>query len=167
MTIEREYEYEAKWSTIVLGTLFFGACAGVLGATARDNDRGLVINGIVELSRNGATFFYLGLALTSVLFVALFGLMAVVRLTLRQRIAFSETCLIVPRSRWSSNEVVVPFHEIRTISKSEVAGQHFLKIVHASGKFTLNASLCPSWYDFDEICRLIAQRATPHGPRPG
>jgi hypothetical protein len=155
--VEREYAYRPKWTTIVLASLFFGAGALFFAAMAKDNDRGLIINGIIELSPGGARIFYWALAALSVGLVAAASTMAMVRLTLRQRIAVGTTCITVPRSRWSSEEIAVPFAEIIRLSTSDVSGQRFLKVVYRGGKFKLVASMLPSEGDFDEILAAINQ----------
>lgn len=155
--MECHYDYRPKWTIIVWCALFFGANAFVLGAKANRNDRGLIINGIFELSRDGATVFYWVLAVLSIGFVVIAGFLAIVRLTLHQRIALGETCITIPRSRWSSEEVTVPFSEIVEVSESKVSGQRFLKLVYSRGKFTLTASMLPSKEDFDEICAAVSR----------
>jgi hypothetical protein len=155
--MKRQYEYRPKWTVIFLCALFFGACALVLGAKANGNDRGLIIMGMIELSPGGATVFYWVLAALSFGFVVVAGFLAIVRLTLHQRIALTETCITIPRSRWSSQEVAVPFGEIVEVSRSEISGQRFLTIVYNGGKFTLTASMLPKKADFDEIYAAVSQ----------
>ncbi len=155
--MDRQYDYRPKWTIIVFCALFFGACALVLGSKADGNDRGLIINGIIELSTENATIFYWVLATLSIGFVVAAGFLAVVRLTVHQRIGLVETSITIPRSRWSSDEVVVPFGEIVELSASEVSGQRFLKITYKGGKFTLTASMLPKKEDFDEICAVVGQ----------
>ena len=155
--MERHYHYRPKWTIIVLCVLFFGAGALVLGTKANSNDRGLIISGVIELSANGATIFYWVLAALSFGFVVIAGFLAVVRLTLHQRIVVGENCIAFPRSRWSSEEVTVPYNEIADVSASEVSGQRFLKIVYSGGKFTITASMLPRKEDFDEIYEAISR----------
>jgi hypothetical protein len=155
--MDRQYDYRPKWTIIVLCALFFGACALVLGAKANGNDRGLIINGIIELSAGGATVFYWVLAALSIGFVVVAGYLAIIRLTVHQRIALSETSITIPRSRWSSEEIAVPFGEIVELSESEVSGQRFLKIAYNGGTFTLTASMLPKKEEFDEICAAVGQ----------
>src|SRR5258708_29914814 len=106
--MERQFDYRPKWTVIILCALFFGACALVLGAKANANDRGLIINGIIELSAGGATVFYWVLAALSIGFVVIAGFFAIVLLTIHQRITLTNTSITIPRSRWSSEEVSFP-----------------------------------------------------------
>jgi hypothetical protein len=153
-----QYDYRPRWTTIIGCLVFFGACAVVLGAKANGNHRGLIINGFVELSPGGASIFYWVLTAGSVGFVLLAAFLAIVRLLLRQRITLNEKCLIVPRSRWSSEELAVPFGNIQELTESKVHSQRFLKIVFSGGRFTLVAANLPALEDFDEIRELLAHR---------
>ncbi len=155
---EREYEYKARWSTIVVAAILFGAAAIVLAAKAESNDRGLVINGIVELSTDGATLFYTVLSAVSIVFVILAGILACLRIAAPQRVALTRESVVVPRSSWSRRETSVGFRDITGLSVSEVYGQRFLKVLHAHGKVTLAASMLPRREDFDDICGEIAAR---------
>ncbi len=163
--MDRQYDYRPKWTMIVLCALFFGACALILGAKADGNDRGLIINGIIELSARSATVFYWVLAALSIGFVVAAGFLAFIRLTVHQRITLGETSITIPRSRWSGEETVVTFGDIIDLSSSEVSGQRFLTIVDNGGKFTLTASMLPKKDDFDEICAAVShgvKLAQPH-----
>jgi len=156
--IERAYPYRPGWTAIVLCTLFFGALAAFMAHVARSNDRGLVINGVVTLSPGGATAFYWTVAGVGACFVLLAGLLAVVRLTSRQRVALAPAALLVPRGRWSNEETAIRFAEVLELSRTEVQGQHFLKIVHPGGTFTLVASMLPSREDFESVCAAVEER---------
>jgi hypothetical protein len=151
------YDYRPRWTVIVLCALSFGAAALFFAAEASGNDRGLIINGLIELPPAGATVFYWVLAALSVGFVAAAATMAAVRLTLHQRIAFTDSGIAIPRSRWSAEETAVPFSEIVALSTSEVHNQRFLKIIYRGGKFTLTASMLPGNEDFDEIVSAVSQ----------
>ena len=155
--MNRQYDYQPKWTIILLCAFFFGGCALILGAKANGNDHGLIINGIIELSADSATVFYWVLAALSIGFVVTAGFLAIVRLTVRQRIALSVTSITIPRSRWSSEEIAVPFGEIVELSASQVTGQRFLTIVYNAGKFTLNASMLARKEDFEDIYAAVNQ----------
>lgn len=155
--MERQYDYRPKWTLIILCGMFFGACALVFVTKANGNDRGLKINGIVELSAAGATVVYWVLAAGSMSFVILAVFLAIVRITVHQQIVLTETSITIPRSRWSSEVITVPFGAIVEMSASRVSGQRLLKIAYNGGKFTLNASLLPRKGDFDDICLALVQ----------
>lgn len=169
--IERQYEYKPKLSTIVLGALFFGLCAAVLGAKANANNRGVTINGLIELDADGATTFYWVLAALSAGFVAASGALLVMRIGNPQRVALTRDSLLVPRSRWSKEEQGIDYRDIDGFSTSEVNGQRFLTIHHSTGKVNLAASMLPAKEDLDEIrkelmARIEMARKAPAKRRP-
>lgn len=137
--IDREYDYRPKWGAIILCALFPGICALVLGANANGN------------------VFYWVMAALSIGFVVAAGFLAIMRLMVRQRIALSQSSITVPRSRWSNEELVIPFCEIVELIPSEFSRVRFLNILYNGGIFTLNASLLPRKDDFDEICAAVSQ----------
>jgi hypothetical protein len=156
--IEREFAYHPKWTTILACAGFFGLAAVVLGIKAANNDRGLIINGIVELGPEGATVFYWVLTAASMGFVAAAVLIAYHRLTYRQRLAFGRSALIVPAWRWSRQEKEIAYQDIRELSTATISGQRFLNITHRGGKFTITASLLPSKAAFEEVRELLAAK---------
>jgi hypothetical protein len=156
--IEREFEYKPRWTTILACGAFFSLCAVVLGIKAANNGGGLLINGIIELGPAGATIFYWVLTAGSVGFVAAAVLIAYHRLMYRQRLAFSQSALIGPASRWSQQEREIAYRDICELSTVTVSGQRFLYITHLGGKYTISASLLPSKAAFEEICELLAEK---------
>lgn len=156
--VEREYEYKPRWTLIVFCAVFFGLWAVILGAKAHGNDRGVIINRVLQLSPSGATTFYWVLCACSVGFVAIAAFLACHRLTFRQRIAFGPTALLVPASRWSSEEKQVGYRDIEALSIAQVSGQRFLYVTHSGGKYAITASMLPSKAAFEEVCELLAAK---------
>lgn len=153
--IERAYDYKPKWTLIVCCALFFGLCAVVLGVKAAGNDRGLIINGIIELGPDGATIFYWVLCVCGVGFVAISAFLAYHRVTFHQRLAFGSTAVILPRSRWSPEEKVIVYRDISALSTARIHGARFLYVTHPGGTSTIMASMLPSKAAFDEVCELL------------
>lgn len=156
--IEREYDYKPKWTLIVLCALFFGLAAVVLGVKAASNDRGVIINGIIELDPDGATIFYWVLCVCGVGFVAISAFLAYHRLTFHQRLAFGPAAVILPRSRWSAEDKVIAYRDISALSTARIYGQRFLYVTHAGGPSTIMASMLPSKAAFDEVCELLEDK---------
>src|SRR5258708_37404551 len=159
MQVEREYPYQPKWVVIILSGLFFAACGVVIGIEASGNERGLVINGVIELGPDAATKFYWVLCACSVAFVVLSVFLAFHRIAFRQRLAFGPTSLIVPASRWSHAETEIPYHDMQRLSAARVSGQRFLYIQHPGGKYTITSSMLPSKNAFDEVRRLRSAKS--------
>jgi hypothetical protein len=156
--IECEYAYKPRWTLIVFCGVFFGLVAVILGAKAHGNNRGILLNRVIELSPSGATTFYWVLCSCSVGFVTIAAFLAYHRLTFRQRIAFGATALLVPASRWSSAEQQIGYRNIQTLSKAQVSGHRFLHVTHSGGTYVIAASMLPSKAAFEEVCELLAAK---------
>ena len=157
--IEREYPYRSKWTLILGCVVFFALGAVVLAFKASHNQRGLLLEGAIELGPEGATRFYWGLAAAGVAFVLLGIFLAYQRLRYRQRIALSATALIVPQSNFSHEELEIRYEDISKLVQQSINGQHFLKIERKSGKkYSVLASKLPSKGDFSDLVYLLRQK---------
>jgi hypothetical protein len=155
---DREYPYKPSWMTIVCLGVFFGLCSVGFGYLASNNQRGLIINGLIEFSPENATLLYWLLWFVCVSFVVLAGVVAIMRVVLPQRVVVTQTALILPKSRWSSEEISIQYQAIISLATSEVSGQRFLHVAHSSGKHYVNSSFLPSKAAFEEICEMLAKR---------
>ena len=155
---EREYEYKPKWWVIVLGIAMFGPAAILFGTKAAYNDRGLIINRVIELWPLGATIFYSVLAAASLGFVAICMFLLYLRLAYQHRIVIGPTGLVVPATRWSAHERVIAYRDIQGLSITTVSGERFLYIEHPDGRHTIVASMLPSKDDFEDICAFLAAK---------
>ncbi|WP_439624638.1 hypothetical protein [Gemmata sp.] len=154
----REYEYRPRWTMIVFCAAFFALCAAVLGSKAANNDRGLIINRIIELGPDGATTFYWVLTALSGGFVAMAAFLAYHRVTFQQRLVFGPAAVTVPASRWSREEKEIAYRDIVALSEATIGGQRFLHVAHPGGKYSITASMLPSKAAFAEVCELLAVR---------
>lgn len=152
------YPYRMKWSTIIWTLLFFGSCSGALFVMAAENDQGLIINGLVELSPQHASVVILVLSGLGIMFVLLGIVTLVMRLMVHQKIELTDTAIALPRSRWKDNMIRVPYGDIESLSVSQVFGQRFLSIDYGSGTFVISGSMLPKKEDLDVIHRLVSGR---------
>ncbi len=156
--MEREYDYHPKWRVILLGILFFGLCAVVLGMKANGNTSGISISGAIELSPDSATTLYWVLMGLSIAFACVGVALAIGRLALNQQIAYNQDALVFPKARWSRDVVTVPFVDVVEVSVAKASRYRYMKIVYRGGKFTIADSLLPRSRDFDELHKAITDR---------
>src|SRR4051794_13436161 len=114
--IEREYEYSLKAGRMLTRSILAGAAAVWMTYLALTNDRGLILF-IIPLEKDGATIAYAVVAFLAGLFCIIDGFNVARRASLRQRIAFAEDGLIVPRSVWSTEEQRIPYESIRDLKE--------------------------------------------------
>ena len=93
------YDYKPKAWVMALAGLFFAGCGVVLGKIALENDRGLILNGIIRLDAGDATMFYWVLTAACAAFVA-FALGGVVRgMGAPGEVVLDRTAISAPRAR--------------------------------------------------------------------
>jgi hypothetical protein len=140
---------------MILGGLFFGACLAFYVHRGSSNQRGLIIDHVIELGIDGATTFYWVLAAASAGFV-LIALWALAVRALRDTyLVLDERELSIP-SRWSKRVRVIPYSEIRGIELVQINGQHLLYLATESGRVTVAGIMLES----DERLRELGQELT-------
>lgn len=154
--IEREYKYKAAWKGILSGSIFFGLCAIVSGIAAQSNKGFRFI--FINLSAYQATIFFWIICGLSLGFVLMAVVTAIRSLKQEQRIAVTPSSIIVPKSRWSQEEQIIEYKDIKTLSSEDVFGQHLLNIFHIGGKYTVAGSMLPSRAAFDELHNLLLEK---------
>src|SRR5947209_6942241 len=109
--IDREYEYRLKAGRVLTRAMLYGAGALGLAYMAINNDRGLVLY-IIPLSKEAATIFYGVFAGLAALFCVIDVVNVSRRESLRQRIAFTRDGLMVPKSPWSNEEMLIRYDSL-------------------------------------------------------
>lgn len=152
------HPYKPKPWLMVLAILFFGACGWFIGQKAMLNDRGLIINGLFHLEREGATNFYWVLAALSTAFVVIGVPALFIGLFSSRRLVLTETEIIAPKNGFSRTLVTVSLAGVRQLAVRQVQKQRFLEITHERGKLTIIESMLPGGQAFDELCAAVAAR---------
>ena len=125
---------------------------------ALGNDRGLILNGLVEFSTEGATTFYWSLTVASGLFVAFGSLALLAGLTTKKEVVLTETEIIAPKNGVSRKLVSVAFSEIGDVNVLSVQGQRFLNVLHQGGKLVIPRNMLADDHAFEELTSLIVAR---------
>jgi hypothetical protein len=152
----REYEYKPRWSVILLGVLFFGVLAVVFAALAHWK-RGIVRFGFTIIPPEAAEVFWWCFAAVSFGFIFYCVLLAILRLIRPQRIVFTPAAITLPKSRWSSAEIAVPYLAITDLSFSQANGQRLLRVTHAGGKITISSWFLPTDEQFEQVRHLLEE----------
>jgi hypothetical protein len=140
---------------------FFAACGAFYIHLVITNDRGLIINRIVELDAHGATVFYAVLGAVS-LFIVMTAAAATIYGHLKKPLlVLAEDHLIVPHGFIRKRPKVIHFADIRRITYQSVNGQRFLTIWSSGGKVSIARSLLESEAVFEAVSTFIHDR-TPH-----
>ena len=154
--IEREYEYRLKSERTQLKAALFGAAALGFAYMASSNDRGLILF-IIPLSRNAATIAYWAFAGLAAIMCVSDVVNVVRRGSLRQRIAFSPEGLLVPRSVWSTDEMLIPYDTVLKLHEFNEP-KSVVVVQHRQGEFTLELDMLPDERAYAEIFHNLASR---------
>jgi len=145
----------------LIAILFFTGCTLVLGNVALSNDRGLILNRIIELSKENATIFYWCVTAGSGLLVAT-GLLGLISgLTSKKEIVLSENGISAPRSGISKKIISVKYSDITELTMQAVQKQRFLNIIHPGGKLTIPQSMLPNKQAFEDLVKIVSKRTNP------
>ena len=128
---------------------------------ARTNDRGLIIDHIIELDANQATMFYWGLTAIFAIGLVLGILGLISALTERQYVELTEREITIPRLLWRG-KTSVPYATIKKVY-TQVYTQTatptvYLLMEHDEGKVYLNGSYLPSKADFEAVALFVSTK---------
>ncbi|MBI3561819.1 MAG: hypothetical protein HY080_08895 [Gammaproteobacteria bacterium] len=155
---EVKFPYKPNVVIMILSTVTMASIALGLGYIAKTNDRGLILNRVIEFSVEGATIFYGCLAVACGV-LAIFGVIAtIIGLTTKKEILLTRSSISAPKSAISKKILTIPFKDVTKINIQTVQKQKFLHIIHARGKLTIPQNMLPSKKLFEELTTLIASR---------
>ena len=155
-----------------VGKLLLGAALAVLGAIfmghlAQTNDCGLIINGIVELSSSGATWFYWAVGGVMLAFVVA-ALLLVPRSMVRRPIVIESDSITLPSRGYSRRTYRIGRDDIRAVTVTQYQKMRYIKIHHLGGVRPINSTWLPHEGDADTILRWLeaGQRPAARPPSP-
>jgi hypothetical protein len=153
-----EYPYKANAWMMLACIAFFGGIAVMMGHEASTNDRGLILNGILELSVEGASRFYWGVAVVSMLFVpvAVFGLVS--RFVNPMSVLLTSTELSAPKNGFTRKRTAIPLQDIVEIGVQTVQKQRFMNIYHRTGKLSVAQSMLPNAEAFETLYAALVAK---------
>ncbi|MDP1579650.1 MAG: hypothetical protein Q8M02_05195 [Candidatus Didemnitutus sp.] len=155
--MNESFPYRAKTTPMLLAGLFFGVCAAWFLHLWSTNDRGLVLNGIIELGAVGAGRFYAGLAVTSTLFV-IAAIAALLHGAAKKTVlVLAPDHLLIPRGFWRPTVQRVAFTDITGAALQEVAGQKTLLLTTNNGRAAITRSMLSPESAFDRIIEVVEQ----------
>jgi hypothetical protein len=152
--IQREYEYRLKVERVMFRAALVGVGALWFGWMALTNDRGLVVF-VVPLSAKNATVFYAVFAALAGFYSAYDFTSVSRRGSLRQRIAFTEDALIVPRSLWRAEEDAILYRDV--LDFIPFSQPDTLTVIrHRGGEFSLRLDMLPDERAYTDILQNLA-----------
>lgn len=146
---------------MLLGALFFGACAVVLFWQTLTNERGLVIEGLIHLGPSGARGFYGGLTALSLGFVVTACVVMIVYSGRTLEVVLDDAGLTTPGPVWRlAASRSVRFADVTQVREQKVSGQHFITLIAPAQKVWIAKGHLPDGA-FEEIVTFIRERVRP------
>jgi hypothetical protein len=160
-----EIDYRPPIGRIVLGVVL--SCVGGLfmAHEARTNDRGMIINGLIELSPHGATV--LKWVVSAALFALGAGLLLLVpRGLIRRQIVLDADSITIPSHGLSRRQHRIEREDIRGVQVTQYYKMRYLRIRHHGGVRAINSTWLPHEEDLDTILKWLdaARRTRPTPP---
>jgi hypothetical protein len=157
--IEKVYKYQLKRKGVAWVTILVGAMAIALAYFASTNNRGIrFVRSGSTLSTGEASIFLWMLSAAMVAVVLLCVSMLVASYRIQQRIAFTSTEVIVPRSFWSSREKHIAYADIQGIIIRSENYQRWAVIKHSGGKNNISEAMLVNAQVFDEVANLLVHK---------
>lgn len=157
------YDYRPKALPLALAVAFCAGAAVLMAKFALDNDRGMIIDGLIRLDRGAATVFLWGVAgiMAMGLPVALAGLAR--SFGTAQQVVLDRHAMSAPKSGFSRRIETVRYAEISGLRLTQVRSQHFLELRHPRGKVAIASAMLPSEDDFDTLVDTVRTRCLADG----
>ncbi|QQR57896.1 MAG: hypothetical protein IPG59_23475 [Candidatus Melainabacteria bacterium] len=132
-----EYTYKPPLITMFLAAAFFTACSFVLFHEASTNDRGLILWHLITFDLQGATNFYWGLFVCSILFV-LTGIMGAYRSIANPgKLRLGEHEITFPNGFLGRDLARIQYSQIQDLSEMTTSGQTILTIKTRDKKYSI------------------------------
>jgi len=122
---------------------------------AAHNDKGLIINHIITLSKDQATAFHWVMASFLSLIVLLAIPLGIISIILRQEIILRDDTISIPKIKKSIN---IKYSDIINIKIHNIYKTQQLHIIYRGGKVIISSALLPSMDDMVKIVNLIGSK---------
>ncbi len=155
--IDQEYPYQIEAAIPILWGIALGLGAIAFTISAMTNMRALILNGIFIPQEAATIFYWVMSVVSSGVFVMSVHFAIQARLH-PKRISLSEHSVSIPKARWSSRMVSMPYGTIADMAQIKVRGQRFLYITHPGGRTIVNSSLFTAEADYDSFCQSLMER---------
>ena len=138
-----------------LSVTFFGACLAFFGWRVVTNDRGLLLNGVLELGVGGADVCYGLLALASAGFVAmgLIGLLSPAR-----TLVLDEDTLTVPSGLLHRTPRTARYADLRGATERGLSGNRLLVVKSLEGELVIKQVMLADRGTYEEVKAEIGAR---------
>lgn len=154
----RQYQYKLSMIQGLFVLLLFGLFTYFGLSQAMHNDRGLIINHIIELSASMATYFWWGIAMLSLLFTILGLVMVIKSLQAPSFITLYDTSMTVPKRPISNTLLTIEYSDIKMMSVNKISWVHTLQIEFLDGKVVIPESNFVNKTAFKDMADILLEK---------
>ncbi len=151
------YPYQPKSGLAFAVIVFFGFCSALTAYLAMHNQTGLLINKLLYLSSQGATFFYWLLSFFSALFILAMIWLLIQSMGNKRSILLTSQSITAPKRGPSKELITIPYQDITSISVDEISGTRLLKIVSRRQQIIIPDSML-NHDDFERLIHDLTER---------
>jgi hypothetical protein len=155
--IEVEYPLTlSPFRNLAMAGCAVGVTAGV-AVIAATNSKGLSLFSLVTLSAEEATLFLWALTAVCGLFALLALALSWRAVFVKQRVAFTQSSIWIPRTNWSTELVEVPLRQIAAADLWSYGSERVVTLVLANRKFRIGQSWLPTPGAFEDVLARLQQ----------
>ena len=152
---ELKIPYKPKTGNAIKMIALFGSLTIFMGFMAATNTMGLIIGGIIELTTDQATLFYVLLTLLMALLLS-GGIWSLAQSRVsKTEIVITEEGISAPKHAFSKKLVFIPFEGIIDTKLRKVQKQQFLRIKYQGGNLNIAHNMLPDVDAFDKVVKLV------------
>lgn len=156
--MSESFPYRTRMGTMLLAAAFFGGCAAIFAYKAATTDRGLIINGLIELDPSQAKVFFRVLEALSWLFVV-----AAIFATIHGRmknpvLTLADDYIDIPTGIFGRREITrIEFKNVTGASLDKISGQQILNLWTPATRAAVAKSLLPDGA-FERVLTAVRSR---------
>jgi hypothetical protein len=152
----RGWKYKPDLSWILSGIFLSLVCAGISSSVARHRPE--IALGTIKLSPSAGSVFWWAIFALSLGILLVLGILGVRWLRRPKWIILTPNAVIIPRSRWSSAAITIPYAGIVAVERRMARGRGFLKITHQQGESEIVGSFLEHPVFLDDLRDSLIRR---------
>jgi hypothetical protein len=152
---EKRLRYSLSAVQFIAAVLFFGLGGLFMAYKAATNHRGLVIDGIIHFSPDGASTFDFIISAVSFAFVGFAIFYVLPQMFISRTIILGRDTITLPGGGFDKSHYRVTPAEIVSAKLTVIRGRRFLKIYTAERNYSINATWLDNPGELSEILRWL------------
>lgn len=159
MEIPCTLRYGPKPAVMIFCLLLCGGAGLFMGNEALNNDRGMLINHIIELDQNGSTAVLWFLTASCAIGTAVGAVNLFMSIFNPKQLVIDDRSIHLPDGFLLNRIERIPFASIVGMYESSLKSQTWLHVETKNGEFKITKGWMPSARDYEDLKDAISERA--------